>query len=57
MEKREMVRFGSMVSYLTDVVHDTGAQQYDVMAPYNAGIAHDRTSGYEKFEVRSYRTH
>lgn len=46
-----------MVSYLTDVVHDTGAQQYDVMAPYNAGIAHDRTSGYEKFEVRSYRMH
>ncbi|KAK0454523.1 Alpha/Beta hydrolase protein [Armillaria borealis] len=28
-----------------------GVQQYDVMAPYNAGIAHDRTSGYEKFEA------
>ncbi|EMC96066.1 hypothetical protein BAUCODRAFT_123340 [Baudoinia panamericana UAMH 10762] len=29
----------------------TGPQQYDVMAPYRAGIPEDRTSGYEKFEA------
>jgi predicted acyl esterase len=32
----------------------TGAQNYDHMAPHRAGIAKDRTSGYEKFEVRHY---
>ncbi|KAI5194259.1 hypothetical protein E4T38_09623 [Aureobasidium subglaciale] len=29
----------------------TGPQNYDFMAPYRAGIAKDRTSGYEKFEA------
>ncbi|USP77051.1 hypothetical protein yc1106_04325 [Curvularia clavata] len=29
----------------------TGPQNYDSMAPYRAGIASDRTSGYEKFEA------
>jgi uncharacterized protein len=29
----------------------TGPQNYDFMAPYRAGIALDRTSGYEKFEA------
>ncbi|KAF5637968.1 cocaine esterase [Fusarium sp. NRRL 52700] len=29
----------------------TGPQDYDFMAPYRAGIALDRTSGYEKFET------
>jgi len=29
----------------------TGPQNYDFMAPHRAGIAKDRTSGYEKFEV------
>jgi predicted acyl esterase len=29
----------------------TGAQNYDFMAPHRAGIAKDRTSGYEKFEA------
>jgi len=30
----------------------TGPQNYDFMAPHRAGIPKDRTSGYEKFEVR-----
>lgn len=30
----------------------TGPQNYDFMAPHRAGISLDRTSGYEKFEVR-----
>ncbi|EXL45328.1 hypothetical protein FOCG_12724 [Fusarium oxysporum f. sp. radicis-lycopersici 26381] len=29
----------------------TGPQNYDLMAPYRAGLALDRTSGYEKFEA------
>ncbi|KAF5568701.1 cocaine esterase [Fusarium phyllophilum] len=29
----------------------TGPQNYEFMAPYRAGIALDRTSGYEKFEA------
>ncbi|KAK0388750.1 hypothetical protein NLU13_4993 [Sarocladium strictum] len=29
----------------------TGPQNYDLMAPHRAGIALDRTSGYEKFEA------
>lgn len=29
----------------------TGVQNYDSMAPYRAGLALDRTSGYEKFEA------
>ncbi|KAF5709983.1 esterase [Fusarium globosum] len=29
----------------------TGPQNYDFMAPFRAGIALDRTSGYEKFEA------
>jgi uncharacterized protein len=29
----------------------TGPQNYDLMAPHRAGIAKDRTSGYEKFEA------
>ncbi|PVH69619.1 X-Pro dipeptidyl-peptidase C-terminal non-catalytic domain-containing protein [Cadophora sp. DSE1049] len=29
----------------------TGPQQYDTMAPFRAGIAVSRTSGYEKFEA------
>ena len=29
----------------------SGPQSYDFMAPYRAGIALDRTSGYEKFEA------
>lgn len=29
----------------------TGPQNYDSMAPHRAGLAPDRTSGYEKFEA------
>lgn len=35
----------------------TGPQNYDFMAPHRAGIPKDRTSGYEKFEVRNHTQH